>query len=97
MLVSELDIFFQKFKQPWNTGHVAHLDVFNCAGNAWVGLRLVGPPFTPFGIKVESPSRLRLRCRCAAQQYEKPREEARKEKDTEKDSIANEERVILKR
>ena len=48
-------------------------------------------------MKVESPSRVRHLGRCAAKQFEKPREEARKEKETEKDSIANEERVILKR
>ena len=107
MFVSELDSFVQKFKQLWNTGHVAHLDVDTCAGNAWVGLRLqlshapepqhnqVGPPFRPSGKKVESPSRQRRRARRAAAQLEKVKVGARKE--TEQDSIANDEIVIFEK
>ena len=55
----------------------------------------VGPPFTPFGMKVENPSRQRHRARLAAARFEKVKEEARKE--TENDSIANEERVIYEK
>ena len=37
--------FIQKFKQLWQAGHIAHLDVDANAGEAWVGLRVqLGQP-----------------------------------------------------
>ena len=40
MVPSELDSFIDKFRQLWNNGYTAHLDVGTHAGKAWVGLRV---------------------------------------------------------
>ena len=37
---TEINAFIVKFKQLWNSGFSAHLDLDSCDGKAWVGLRL---------------------------------------------------------
>ena len=36
----EIDIFVLKFKQLWNHGHEAHLEVDFKSGKSWVGIHL---------------------------------------------------------
>jgi hypothetical protein len=79
MLVTELDTFVNKFRQLWNAGYNAHLDLDTHAGLAWVGLRVqlgyvpgplhhqVSSPFSKNWRKAESPSRQRRRARRTAE------------------------------
>ena len=78
MATTELDTFILKFKQLWQSGLNAHLDLESNAGQAWLGLRLQlgdvpgpshGPTVSHF-IK-SSPSRDRRNDRRAAEQVAK--------------------------
>ena len=40
MNLQEIDAFVLKFKNLWQAGHNAHLDIDTQAGQAWVSLRL---------------------------------------------------------
>ena len=88
MAVSELESFVGKFRQLWNAGFTAHLDLDTHAGNAWVGLRVQlghdihghGPLHNRRSSPKVSPSRLRRRARrLAARNAEKNVNEATEE------------------
>ena len=85
MEVTELDTFFQKFKQLWHSGHSAHLDVDTHAGHAWVGLRVrLGQAPGPLQHQLpktrtrDGPSRQRRRAR-RAEDRKRQAEEANEE------------------
>jgi hypothetical protein len=80
MYVTELDTFVQKFKNLWQSGLNAHLDVNTHAGKAWVSLHVQleqapGPLYHPLfsnkpGRSRDTPSRQRRRARRAAARKE---------------------------
>ena len=82
---SQLDSFVQHFKQLWQSGRSAHLDIDTCAGQAWVGLRVrLGQGDGPLHqaqhqVKVprrsrNGPSRERRRCRRLAERQKNAEE-----------------------
>ena len=45
---AEVDSFVQKFKNLWESGFSAHLDLDTHSGQAWVGLRVQLEHHPPF-------------------------------------------------
>ena len=75
---AEIDTFISKFKQLWQSGLDAHLDLDTRAGQAWVGLRVqLGQAPGPLHQQNfhqpprNSPSRQLRRARRAAERQEK--------------------------
>ena len=66
MVPSELESFIGKFRQLWNNGYTAHLDVGTHAGKAWVGLRVQLDGSLHTGPSDTGTSRERRRARRAA-------------------------------
>ena len=74
-MAAEIDLLVNNFKQLWQSGRSAHLDMETHAGQAWIGLRVrLGHPGVPHhqqqghskrGAR-NSPSKQRRRIRRAA-------------------------------
>lgn len=86
MFVTELDTFVLKFKQLWNSGQTAHINLDTHAGNAWVSLHLQlgfapGPllPQPHQAKKIANQSRQRRRERRAAAARQAAAEKAAQE------------------
>ena len=100
MIVTEVDTFIQKFRDLWQSGLDAHLDLDTHAGQAWVGLRVrLGHAPGPLHHQVQpnsqrksrnSPSRQRRRAKRASARQN---EEAVKETN-EVESIQNESKAV---
>ena len=94
MASEEIDKFVRKFKDLWNSGFDAHLDVDAHAGEAWVGLRVrVGRAPGVLHPKSEGycPARERRRVRRAAARKEQSDRNVKEEPEESDESIATEE------
>ena len=96
--MSELDSFVLKFKQLWNRGHEAHLEVDSKSGKAWVGLHLClgnapGPVHETDKFKI-SPSRERRRIRRSAAKEESSNIETNTSETKEEFSSISEEDAV---
>jgi hypothetical protein len=106
MIVTEVDTFIQKFRDLWQSGLDAHLDLDTHAGQAWVGLRVrLGHAPGPLHHQVQpniqrksrnSPSRQRRRAkRASARQNEEAAKEATEVESIQNESKAGEARTII--
>ena len=97
MATEEIDKFVRKFKDLWNSGFDAHLDVDAHAGEAWVGLRVrVGRAPGVLHPKSEGycPARERRRVRRAAARNEQSDRNVKEEPEESDESIATEEVAV---
>ena len=85
MVPSELESFIGKYRQLWNNGYTAHLDVGTHAGKAWVGLRVQLDGRLHTGPSDTGTSRERRRARRAAARAANHCPSPNREQDTHKE------------